>query len=303
MKNVDDELRQFLVESSFMAQGAVVTDLDGTIVHEDQGKIRIPVPVEAALKEIYNLGRPLLLNTLRFPLSVIRTLGPEWYRLAGNPIPLVTLNGSQIGFITMTDQKELIFEEIAAFSLKKSEIEEVLTGVHGLLSGGIRDILVFYYPRDWRIGEVIWTPVPEKVTAVREKYTSASSVTAVEFEKLRTQLKREEICMMFLLINVPEDKLMAYQHTKRSNFFTSSGIDKLSGARNLAAHLGVDLTHSIGAGDTEMDQFLKGVGLAIVVGNEKLGLRGLRHTIQLQNVLELGALLFRLVELQSEPRK
>src|SRR5688572_2092901 len=291
MKNVEDELRQFLVESSFMAQGAVVTDLDGTVVHEDQGRIRIPVPVEAALKEIYNLGRPLMLNTLRFPLSVIRTLGPEWYRLSGNPIPLVTLNGSQIGLITMTEEKELAFQEIAAFPLKKAEIEEVLTGVNGLLAGGIRDILVFYYPRDWRVGEVVWTPVPEKVSAGRDKYTSASAVTAIEFEKLRLQLKREEICMMFLLINVAEDELMAYQHTKRSNFFTSSGIDKLSGARELARHLGVDLTHSIGAGDTEMDQFLKGVGLAVLVGNQALAFRGLHHTIKLQNVMELGALL------------
>jgi hydroxymethylpyrimidine pyrophosphatase-like HAD family hydrolase len=303
MKNVENELRQFLKASSYMDHGAIVTDLDGTVLHEEQGQSRMPVSVESALKELYSLGRPLMLNTLRFPLSVIRHLGAEWYNLAGNPIPLVTMNGSQVGFIKMTENNKLIFEEVAAFPLKKPEIDEILTGVDGLLTGGIRDILVFYYPRDWRVGEVVWTPVPEKASAVREKYTSASAVTAVEFDKLRQQLQREEICMMFLLINVAEDQLMAYQHTKRSSFFTSKGVDKLSGARKLASHLGVDLAHSIGAGDTEMDQFLKGVGLALVVGDGALEFRGLTQTIRLQNVIELGALLSQLAELQSELRR
>src|SRR5688572_5880362 len=117
MEGVEERLRQFLQDSAFMAQGGIVTDLDGTVVHEEQGKIRIPVPVEAALKELYDLGRPLMLNTLRFPLSVIRTFGREWYSLAGSRIPLVTLNGSQIGFITMEDGAGLVFEEIAASPL------------------------------------------------------------------------------------------------------------------------------------------------------------------------------------------
>ena len=57
----------------------------------------------------------------------------------------------------------LLFEEITAFPLTNVEIDEVLAGVKGLLDGGINDILVFYYPRDWRMGEIIWTPVAEKV--------------------------------------------------------------------------------------------------------------------------------------------
>ena len=283
-----------------MAQGAIITDLDGTVVHEDRGTIRIPVSVEAALKELYYQGRPLILNTLRFPLSVIRTLGREWYALAGNPIPLVTLNGSQIGFITMNESRDLVFQEISAFPLTAPEIEEILTGVNGLLNSGVRDILVFYYPRDWRIGEVIWTPVAEKVTQLKAKYSSASAVTAIEFDKLRQQLLQEEIGMIFLLVDIPHDQLMAYQHTKRSNFFTHAGVDKQSGARQIAAHLGVNLTHSAGAGDTEMDIFLKDVGLALVVGDGSLPLRGLRHTIKIRTVTELGSLLFRLAELQKD---
>ena len=43
------------------------------------------------------------------------------------------------------------FEEIEAFPLAVEEIDEVLEGVKGILDDGIKDILVFYYPRDWRV--------------------------------------------------------------------------------------------------------------------------------------------------------
>jgi hydroxymethylpyrimidine pyrophosphatase-like HAD family hydrolase len=301
-ESVEEQLWQFLRQSAYPSHGGIVTDLDGTVVHEEQGRIHIPKPVEFALKELYDLGRPLILNTLRFPLSVIRTFGKDWYSISNSPIPTVTLNGSQLGFVTKTAQGELTFEEITAFTLTSAEIDEVLEGVKGLLEGGIDDILVFYYPRDWRMGEIIWTPVPEKVQPVKEKYLSASAVTAVEFAKLRDQMLAEELCMVFLLVNVPQDKLMAYQHTKRGNFFTRQGVDKLYGAQSIAAKLNIDLQHSLGAGDTEMDNFLKGVGLAVIVGRRNLDFRGSLQTIKLKNSFELGDLLFRLAEIQRELR-
>jgi hypothetical protein len=93
-EGVEDHLRQFLRQSTYASHGGVITDLDGTIVHEDRGRVYIPEPVEFALKELYDLGRPLIINTMRFPLSVIRTFGKEWYAIANSPIPTVTLNGS-----------------------------------------------------------------------------------------------------------------------------------------------------------------------------------------------------------------
>ncbi len=231
---------------------------------------------------------------------MLRTFGKEWYAISNAPIPTVTLNGSQFGFVARTDAGELTFEELEAAPLGSAEIDEVFEGVKGLLDGGINDILVFYYPRDWRMGEIIWTPVPEKVTPVKEKYMIASAVTAVEFAKLREQMQAEEICMIFLLIDAPQDKLMAYQHTKRSNFFTRRGVDKLEGARRIAARLDIDLAQSIGAGDTEMDRFLSDVGLAILVGNQALEFRGSSQTIKLRNAFELGDLLFQLAAIQRE---
>ena len=290
------KLQQFIRESSFASSGVVVTDLDGTAVHEYQGKVTIPKEVELGLMRHYERGRPLILNSLRFPLSVIRTFGQDWYRLANAPIPTVTLNGSLLGFVKKTDQSELVFEEAAAFPLTKQEILEALKGVEGLLNGGITNILLFYYPRDWRMGEVIWTPVPENILPLKEKYRSASTVTAIEFPKLQEQMLAQDICMIFLLIDVPEDQLMAYQHTKRSNCITHKGVDKLSGARAMSALLDCDLRDSMGAGDAEFDTFLSGVGLALIVGNQKLSFHGLINTIKLDNSFELGNLLFRAAE-------
>jgi hydroxymethylpyrimidine pyrophosphatase-like HAD family hydrolase len=298
--DVDQHLRHFLRSSAFASSGAVVTDLDGTAVHEVKGRIYIPEPVEFGLKRLRDLGHPLVLNSLRFPLSVLRTFGREWYTISNAPLPTVTLNGSLLGYVTTTGDDEMAFEEVDAFPLTPAEIDEVLVGVRGILDGGIKDLLVFYYPRDWRVGEVIWTPVPERVIHVKEKYTSASAVTAVELEKLRDQLMAEEICMIFLLVDAPEDQLMAYQHTKRNNFFTHVGVDKLSGANRMTAHLGVRLADSMGAGDTELDRFLAGVGLAVHVGRLELEFKGLVGTVKLADPFELGGLLFRLAELLEE---
>jgi hydroxymethylpyrimidine pyrophosphatase-like HAD family hydrolase len=295
----DAKLQHFIEQSSFATSGVVITDLDGTAVHEYQGKIVIPKEVELGLMRHYERGRPLILNSLRFPLSVIRTFGQDWYKLSHAPIPTITLNGSLMGYVKKTDEEELVFEEAAAFPLTKDEIVETLAGVKGILDGGLKNVLVFYYPRDWRIGEVIWTPVPENVDHVKDKYRSASAVTAVEFSKLQDQMLAEEICMIFLLIDVPEDQLMAYQHTKRSNFITHKGVDKLFGARVMSELFKSDLRDSLGAGDTELDTFLAGVGLATVVGNNQLNFNGLIDTIKLNNSLELGMLLFRAAELAA----
>jgi hydroxymethylpyrimidine pyrophosphatase-like HAD family hydrolase len=131
---------------------------------------------------------------------------------------------------------------------------------------------------------------------------SASSVTAVELSKLREQLHAEDICMMFLLVDSPEEQLMAYQQTKRSNFFTAKGVDKLFGAHRIAETLGFDLAHSIGAGDTEMDRFLNGVGLAVLVGTFELELKGLLQTVRIKSSFELGEILFRLAGMLAAAR-
>jgi hydroxymethylpyrimidine pyrophosphatase-like HAD family hydrolase len=294
------KLQKFIEQSSFATSGVVITDLDGTAVHEDQGKIVIPKEVELGLMRHYQRGRPLILNSLRFPLSVIRTFGQDWYKISNAPIPTITLNGSLMGYVKKTDEAELVFEEAAAFPLTKDEVLETLAGVKGILDRGLKNVLVFYYPRDWRIGEVIWTPVAENVDHVKDKYRSASAVTAVEFPKLQEQMLAEEICMIFLLIDVPEDQLMAYQHTKRSNFITHKGVDKLFGARVMSDMFKSDLRDSLGAGDTELDTFLAGVGLATLVGNHNLDFKGLIDTIKVNNSLELGMLLFRAAELAAD---
>lgn len=294
-------LNRFLAESSFMTAGAIITDLDGTAVHEDRGRIYIPKTVEAGFKELKDLGRPFVLNSLRFPLSVLRTFGRDWYSISNSPIPTVTLNGSLMGYVEKLADGEMSFSEILAFPLEAGTIDGVLDRIGEFVGDGLSDLLLFYYPRNWRRGEVIWTPSPEKIEQVKQKYVSASSVSAVSLDTLRAELHAEEICMIFLLVDAPDERLMAYQHTKRSSFFTKEGVDKLFGARRLSERLGIDLNSCVGAGDTEMDRFLAGVGLAVLVGGLPLPFEGLHGTVRLKNSQELGDFLFAIAEgLRSE---
>jgi hydroxymethylpyrimidine pyrophosphatase-like HAD family hydrolase len=296
---VENAIGDFAYRSGFTEHGGVIIDLDGTAVHEEDGRAIIPHAVELGLKALYDRGRPVVLNSLRFPLSVMRTFGKEWLGISNSPIPTVSMNGSQVGYVQRDDKGEICFEEIAAYPMTANEIDAVIAGVDALLADNIRDVLLFYYPRDWRMGEIIWTPVAEKVDHVRAKYKSASAVTAVELDKLQAQLHQEEICMIFLLIERPADELMAYQHAKPSNFFTTKGVDKLTGARAAADFIGFEMKASLGAGDTPMDVFLSGVGLAVHVGSRELEFRGLLSTIQVADSLELGDVLFRLAGIQE----
>lgn len=297
-RSIDQSLRDFVGNSDFSRGGAVITDLDGTAVHEREGRVVIPDAVSHGLGHLQELGHPVILNTLRFPLNVIRTFGREWYAITNAPLPLISLNGSLMGYLHETKEGAIAFDEIQASPLEPSEIDEVLVGIQGLVRDDITDLIVFYYPRDWTEGELIWTPAPERVPEVRAKYGSATRVMSSSVTELGEILHARDICMMLLLINVEEDRLMAYQHAKRSSFVTHKGIDKLSGTRTLAARLGIDLAQAVGAGDTPMDSFLKGVGLAVQVGGLDIEYKGLSGTIRVADSLELGAVLFRLAQLQ-----
>jgi hydroxymethylpyrimidine pyrophosphatase-like HAD family hydrolase len=297
-ENQYHQLHDFWNQSKFDRCGAVITDLDGTAIHEYQGRYSIPQSVELGLNKIYELGRPVVLNTLRFPLSVIRTFGKEWYRISNDPIPTVLMNGSQLGYILKETNENFVYEEINAFPLQPDEIDKPLGIIENFIAEGVAELLVFYYPRNWKLGEIIWTPLEDKINTVQNKYISASKVYSSPLNSLKKDLLSQEICMIFLLIDLPQDKLMAYQHTKRSNFFTHKGVDKEFGAEQISKHLSFELKHSIGAGDSEMDSFLKSVGLAIHVGNPFLSYQGLLPPLRVDSSTEFGEILFELAAMQ-----
>lgn len=294
-----EALRKFVAASRFNENGGIVTDLDGTAVHEHEGRVTIPHVVSHALTRLSGQGHPIVINTLRFPLSVIGTFGQEWYAITNAPLPLVSLNGSLIGHLAESPTGAIVFEETDARVLSAGEVEEVLTGVEGLISAGVDRLLVFYYPRDWRLGELIWTPVCARMEHVRHKYLGASEVFCGGVDRLRTRLAECEVCMMFLLVEHTADELMAYQHAKPSSFITHGGIDKRDGLDRLAARVRADPADWLGAGDTPMDSFLQSVGLAVHVGNLDLEFRGRHQTAKIQNSLELGRLLFELSRLNE----
>lgn len=305
---ISGRLRAFHHTSRFATHGGVVTDLDGTAVHERDGRVYVVEPVAEGLKMLVDRGRPVVINTLRFPLNVIQTFGREWSSITPMPVPLVSLNGSVLGLLTPTEVGETTFEELVAFPLSVEQITSALNGVDDLLADGIDQIVLFHYARDWRAGEFVWTPRPERVEPLRAKHTSATTVSSMPLPALRDRLQTQGACMLSVLVDLPEDRRMAYQHVDPSRFITAAGIDKLSGAREAAARLGFDLDQSIGAGDTPMDRFLAGVALAIQVGPAALEYHGRVDTIHLRDPFELGAALVELAILQRDdesdgPRK
>ena len=285
-------LRRFLSSGRFAAAGAVITDLDGTAVLEREGRIYLPPTVEGGLEHIRRLGRPVIANTLRFPRSVIGVFGDEWHRSTGTDLPLVSMKGSQIGRVVRDEAGAMSFEEWHAETLTPAEISEVMVGVEGMVDDGVRDLLVFHYPRDWRQGELIWTPDADRVEAVAAKYRSATRAFSSDVRAFGDTLLSQEMCMIFLLIDLPEDRRMAYQHTQRASFFTRAGVNKRTGAEAMARHLGIDLAASIGAGDAPPDDFLAAVGFAIIVGdNGEVDYRGLAHTARVPDIASFGHLL------------
>jgi hydroxymethylpyrimidine pyrophosphatase-like HAD family hydrolase len=291
------QLDEFLYQSDYLSRGAVITDLDGTAIHEINGKAIVHMEVEKGLKKVYEHGRPVVINTLRFPLSVIRTFAKEWYQISQLPIPVVLLNGSQIGNI-IKEKDEFVFQQLASFLLREKEIENVFIAIDKFME--VRDnILLFYYPEDWQMGEIIWTSQQEKTEAVHNKYKSASSVISTTLKELKEILLNTPICMILLLVELPEDGLMAYQHTKRNNFFTREHVDKQFGLKQIARIVGFELADSVGAGDSEMDVFLGHTGLSVHVRNPGLPFKGTYSTIQLKDFHNFGSLLNYLSEYQK----
>lgn len=289
-------LQRFLRESHFSERGAVMTDLDGTAVHEVHGRVLLSRSVELGLQRVHAAGRAVLINTLRFPLSIMRAFGTDWRRASGSDMAVVTLKGSLIGRIVGTRDGELAFEEIQAFTLTSGEIDEVLKGVRGLCEQGVSDLLAFHYPRRWRQGEQIWTPESHRIPHVQDKYRSASRVYSGGVEALAAALHAQPQCMVFLLIDAPQERLMAYQHTERARFMTHERVDKRSGAIALAGNLGLTLADSVGAGDADTDTFLNEVGLAAIVGNQDVAFKGRFDTVRLPDAPAFGEMLLAIAE-------
>ena len=162
-----EQLRQFAATTD-PSKSFLALDLDGTALLEDRGKVFISSSVEKGVRCIHDHNMPVVLNTLRFPLSVITTVGEAWYQIADVPILTVLLNGSLLGYIKCIDGA-LHYEELAAFTLTPQEIRSMVEGIAQLCKAGIENVLFFYYSRDWKEGETLWTPQPEKVADFEKK--------------------------------------------------------------------------------------------------------------------------------------
>ncbi|MBV1693698.1 MAG: HAD family phosphatase [Hyphomicrobiales bacterium] len=266
-----------------------MTDLDGTALVERDGRLMISYAVELALFEIAS-HRPIVFNTLRFPRSVLDAFARVWLQTSRRDVALVALNGTSLGHLSATGYREL-----AAFPLERTEIDEVLEGIEGLVENEVRDLLLFIYPRDWERGEIIWTPDAVRHSEIAAKFPSASSVDSGALPALRSRLHAEPICMLHVRIDTPYDHTPAFQRVRPSEFITHAHTDKLSGAAAMADLLGFELESSIGAGDTPLDAFLSTMGLAVHVGPLSLEHKGRFATLKAETPEDFGAILQALI--------
>jgi hypothetical protein len=213
--------------------------------------------------------------------------------------PLFSLNGSLIGYLTRSDSGALAFEEIDAFPLAQSELDGVLQRIDALLTDRRKAFLVFWCPRDWTAGERIRAFREHRVEAVCIRYPSASAVVAGKPDGLRQAWTRHEVCMLLLLLDVSQYRLMACQHAERERFLVRAGVDKLHGAHRITESLQVALSDCVGTGDTAMDTFLDGEGLAVTVGEAAPPLNGVSETVRVRDSAQLGRLFHRIAELHG----
>lgn len=280
-------VRDFVSHPNFKQQGGLMTDLDGTIVQHQDGNYTIPLEVQAGLTELYRVNCPVLLNTLRFPLSIIETFAAVLYPLAQLPIPVISLNGSQWGYISQGENKEFSFIEAGAKPLTSAEINSFMADIRLLVQNKVPHIAVFYYPRDWTKGEIIWSAEQDRVAEMRQTYKSASQVYSSSLAVLEKNLADEEISMIFLLV---KKDLIQGAHLQRDlkDFYTTAGANKLAGAHAFVNQLGRNLLHFIGAGDTPMDVFLKETGAVIKVGSYPLDFHCQATILPVETVSEIG---------------
>ncbi|MBU6231031.1 HAD hydrolase family protein [Patescibacteria group bacterium] len=290
-----EKIAGFAAGSAFASEGAVVIDLDGTALSEENGRVFVSESVERGVAELIDLKRPLVFNSLRYPKAALR-VAPAWLEITKAKIPAVLLNGSQIGYLDWNGS-QAGFIETSAHPISPGHLLEIIEGIRELRSGDrIREDFAFmFYPRDWSKGELVWVPEAHKIHALREKYSAASDVFTSSLSELEAMLTAEEICMAFLTINATKDELKMYQHSEPSRFFTETGFDKASGLAESAEMLGFLSAESVGAGDTEMDGFLSSVGLAVKVKSrrartERIPFTGLRETVDVSDPIELGEL-------------
>ncbi|QMU27098.1 HAD hydrolase family protein [Adhaeribacter radiodurans] len=288
-------IQNFISQPTFRQHGGLLTDLDGTIVLQRNGKFIIPLEVQTGLNKLYQRNCPIILNTIRFPLSIIKTFAAVLYPLAQKPIPVISLNGSQWGYISLGENQEYRFTEAGAQPLKQADIQSCLANIQLLVQQQVPDIAVFYYPRDWTKGEIIWTSVETQVGEIAQSYPSASHVYSSSLAILENHLKAEDISMIFLLVK--KDHLAGtFLQRNFQDFYTSTGVNKLTGAHAFVNQLGRTLKQFIGAGDTPMDVFLQETGAVIKVGNLPLDFECSGPLLPIETVPEMGEVFTQIAE-------
>ena len=163
--------------------------------------VRITAPSKREAENLLNIKSELRKRGYNTPLVADIHFTPNAAEIAARIVEKVRVNPGNY-----VDKKK--FELIEYGDADYAEEIDRILGTIERFGDVMKDIILFYYPEDWEQGEIIWTPVKERIPVIENKYRSASTVFSSSIEVLSTCLHEQPICMILMLIDTSEDRLM-----------------------------------------------------------------------------------------------